>query len=658
MQDLERRLADRERDQRTPEQSHSRSRSRSRSRRTPSPYAESESADERGHARRHRDPVIYARRERRHTMNRGDEDTRRESDEGRTTRTRGPVIMGATPFHRSILEVRLPKYFDKPTDMRYDGMQDPLEHLTAFEARMNLEGVGDEVRCRAFPVTLAGPAIRWFNNLLQGSVTQFSDISHAFLAQFTTRIAKAKHPINLLGVTQRTGEPTRKYLDRFNDDYLEIDGLTDSVASLCLTNGLLNEDFRKYLTTRPVWTMQEIQCVAKEYINDEEVSRVVAANKRQPPYNQTWHYDGGERQKEHARDGGSSKTTKLFSQVGKFTNYTLLTAPITEVYQQIAEKGILSRPRPVKNRTGGNKNLYSIRDGKLADFSHLIREPRRRNQDHEGEDRPRATRRCQEPEGENHGLTPVNVVTARNSAPRSKSAQKKDAKVLALSSSSARSSRGHPYISFGPEDQWFDEVPESPPMVITARVGTGLVKRILVDTGADSNIMFRNVFDALGLRDTDLATHQHGVVGLGDHFIKPDGIISLPTSLGQGQRRRTVMADFVVLRDSTAYNIILGRKTINDLGAAISTKLLIMKFVTDDGSVGSIRGDLKTAVACDYASLSLRKKSKEASGVFLTDLDARIDDKPRPEPEGDLEKFRVGDGDEKFTFINRNLPHE
>ncbi|XP_072066690.1 uncharacterized protein [Arachis hypogaea] len=171
--------------------------------------------------------------------------------------------MGATPFHRSILEVRLPKHFDKPTDMRYDGTQDPLEHLTAFEARMNLEGVGDEVRCRAFPVTLVGPAIRWFNNLPQGSVTQFSDISHAFLAQFTTRIAKAKHPINLLGVTQKAGEPTRKYLDRFNDKCLKIDGLTDSVASLCLTNGLLNEDFRKHFTTKPVWTMQEIQCVAK-----------------------------------------------------------------------------------------------------------------------------------------------------------------------------------------------------------------------------------------------------------------------------------------------------------------------------------------------------------------------------------------------------------
>nr|XP_025664515.1 uncharacterized protein LOC112762925 [Arachis hypogaea] len=64
------------------------------------------------------------------------------------------------------------------------------------------------------------------------------------------------------------------------------------------------------------------------------------------------------------------------------------------------------------------------------------------------------------------------------------------------------------------------------------------------------------------------------------------------------------------------------------------------------------------AVACDNANLSLRKKSKEAPGIFLADLDARVDDKPRPEPERDLEKFRVGNSEEKFTFVNRNLPHD
>ncbi|XP_025647466.1 uncharacterized protein [Arachis hypogaea] len=556
MQDLEHWLADREHDQHTPEQSHSRSHSRSHCRRTPSPQAESKSTGERGRARRRHDPVIYARQERRHTTGQGTEDARREDDEGRTRRTRGPMIMGAIPFHRSILEVRLPKHFDKPMDMRYDGTQDPLEYLTTFEARMNLEGVGDEVRCCAFPITLAGPAIRWFNNLPQGSVTGFADISHTFLAQFTTRIAKVKHPINLLGVTQRPDESIRKYLDRFNDECLEIDGLTDSVASLCLTNGLLNEDFRKHLTTKPVWSMQEIQCVAKEYINDEEVSRVVAANKRQPTHNQDRQRGSREGQKEHARDSGPSKAPRPFPRVEKFTNYTPLTAPIMEVYQQIAEKGILSKPRPLKERTGGNRSLYCdyhkgyghktqdcfnlkdaleqvIRDGKLAIFSHLIREPRRRNRDHDSEDRTRAPKRRQEPEDDDQGLTIVNVVTARNAAPRSKSAHKKDAKVLAVSSSSTRSTRKLPPISFGPEDQWFDKIGESPPMVITARVATGLVKRILVDTGADSNIIFRNVFDALGLRDANLQTHQHGVVGLGNHFIKPDGIITLPISLGQ-----------------------------------------------------------------------------------------------------------------------------
>ncbi|XP_016208058.1 uncharacterized protein LOC107648738 [Arachis ipaensis] len=167
------------------------------------------------------------------------------------------LIMGVTLFHPSILKVRLPKYFDKPTDMRYDRTQDPQEHLMAFETRINLEGVGNAVRCRVFSVTLARPAIWWFNALPQGSIMSFSDITHNFLAQFTTRIAKAKHLINLLGITQRAGEPTRKFLDRFNDKCLEIDGLTNSVASLCLTNGLLNKDFRKHLTTKPVWTMQE-----------------------------------------------------------------------------------------------------------------------------------------------------------------------------------------------------------------------------------------------------------------------------------------------------------------------------------------------------------------------------------------------------------------
>ncbi|XP_025607982.1 uncharacterized protein [Arachis hypogaea] len=485
--------------------------------------------------------------------------------------------------------------------MRYDGTKDPQEHLTAFEARMNLEGVGD-------------------------AVSSVHD-THS----------QAKHPINLLRVTQKLGEPTRKFLDRFNDECLDIDGFTDSVASLCLTNDMLNKDFRKHLTTKPVWTMQEIQSVAKEYINDEKASRVVAANKRQP---------------------------KQPPQVGRFTNYTPLTVPIVEVYQQIADKRILSRPRPLKERTRGNKSLYcdyhkefshktqncfdlkdaleqAIREGKLSEFSHLIWEPRRRERERSEEDHSRTIKQRQEPIGnaDNPPTFVVNIVVERGTPQVQISSKKGYSDPFHLDRGSHRSKQRTPYDIFRSGRSMVSRFPRKPPMVVTTMVGTGLVRRILVDTEADSNILFRNVFDAMGLKESDLKNHQHGVMGLGDNYIKPDGTICLPICLGAGDDRRLVMADFVVFRDSTAYNIILGRKTINEFSVATCTKFLTMKFVTDKGTVGSIRGDLEAAVAYDNASLSLRKESKKAARVFLADLDVRMEDKPTLEPEGDMEKF-------------------
>nr|XP_025670578.1 probable splicing factor, arginine/serine-rich 5 [Arachis hypogaea] len=81
MQDLEHRLADREHHQQTPESSNSRSPPRSHSRRTASPRSDPESAREEGRTRRRRDPIIYARRGRRHTADRD-----REDGHGKTTK--------------------------------------------------------------------------------------------------------------------------------------------------------------------------------------------------------------------------------------------------------------------------------------------------------------------------------------------------------------------------------------------------------------------------------------------------------------------------------------------------------------------------------------------------------------------------------------------
>ncbi|XP_072074362.1 uncharacterized protein [Arachis hypogaea] len=213
-------------------------------------------------------------------------------------------------------------------------------------------------------------------------------------------------------------------------------------------------------------------------------------------------------------------------------------------------------------------------------------------------------------------------------------------------------------ITFLPEDCQHGTAAEDAPFVISAKIGTGLVRRILVDTGADSNILFRGAFDKLGLRDENLQTHHNGVTGLGDNFLKPEGSITLPLTIGTGDKRRTLIAEFVVLKDSTAYNVILGRKTINDFSAIIFTKYLLMKFIAEDDSIGTIHGDREIAAECDNTSLALRKKSRDAAGIFLADLDARQDGQPRPEPEGDMEKLQIGQTKDEYTFINRNLPYD
>ncbi|XP_016164802.1 uncharacterized protein LOC107607350 [Arachis ipaensis] len=195
-------------------------------------------------------------------------------------------------------------------------------------------------------------------------------------------------------------------------------------------------------------------------------------------------------------------------------------------------------------------------------------------------------------------------------------------------------------ITFLPEDCQYGTTAEDAPFVISARIRIGLVRRIPVDTGADSNILFRGAFDKLGLRNENLQTYRNSVTGLGENFFKPDGSITLPLTIGTGNQRKTILSEFVVLKDSTAYNIILGKKTIKDFSAIIFTKYLFMNFITEDGSVGSIHGDREVAAKCDNTSLALRKKSCDAARIFFADLDARQDDQPRPKPEGDMESYK------------------
>ncbi|MED6217047.1 hypothetical protein PIB30_014032 [Stylosanthes scabra] len=137
--------------------------------------------------------------------------------------------------------------------------------------------------------------------------------------------------------------------------------------------------------------------------------------------------------------------------------------------------------------------------------------------------------------------TVINVITNSNAVKESKCVLKKDLKILTIQTPPTCSN-----MKLGKEDCRYGLADADAPTVISAKLGSGLVRRILV---ANSNIMFRNAFDALGFKDGDLKAQQPIVMGLGDHFIKPDGSIELPITIEKGNARKMTMAEFVILQD-------------------------------------------------------------------------------------------------------------
>ena len=82
-----------------------------------------------------------------------------------------------SPFTAAVNFFPLPHKFRMPQIDSYDGVKDPLDHLETFKTLMHLQGVADEIMCRAFPTTLKGAARIWFNQLTPNSISTFKELS-------------------------------------------------------------------------------------------------------------------------------------------------------------------------------------------------------------------------------------------------------------------------------------------------------------------------------------------------------------------------------------------------------------------------------------------------------------------------------------------------
>ena len=76
----------------------------------------------------------------------------------RTNHVEDLVHQADSPFMASINGHPLSPKFKMPSLDSYDGMRDPFDHIATFKTTMHLQGVPDEIMCRAFLTTIKGSA--------------------------------------------------------------------------------------------------------------------------------------------------------------------------------------------------------------------------------------------------------------------------------------------------------------------------------------------------------------------------------------------------------------------------------------------------------------------------------------------------------------------
>ena len=76
---------------------------------------------------------------------------------------------------RIIDRAKLPHRFAQPTFTIYNGMTDPIEHVSHFNQRMVIHFRNEALMCSVFSSSLGLVAMRWFDRLEEGSISSYEE---------------------------------------------------------------------------------------------------------------------------------------------------------------------------------------------------------------------------------------------------------------------------------------------------------------------------------------------------------------------------------------------------------------------------------------------------------------------------------------------------
>ena len=619
---------------------------------------------------------------------------------GRTPDTMDTLVQQTeSPF---IPEVNypLPAKFRMPQVETFDGVKDPVDHLNTYKNQMELHGYPDPVRCRAFATTLKGPTMAWFNRIPPSTISSFRELSIAFVSHFIGARTYRKPSYHLLTIKQGPQENLKSYVQRFNAESLKIDVLDDKFAVTAFIAGLgmQSKDLMFSISKNPQANMAEVLAKVEKYINGEEalMSKKESSSTskdrkttekrrgRSPKRQGDQRKSPGAEQERSPKRRGNLRNRLGPSQPERQRRYspqrfTPLTASVWQVLHEVRNEQFLRWPAQMKSNPATRDNTkycefhrdyghrtdnciqlrreieYLIQRGYLRRFispgNQAQGQAQNQNQAPAQPPPPRqTTTQHQQPLGEIHVISGGFAGGGESSSARKAHLRSIRSADMGEVQSVSKIPRVDTTITFSDSDLEGCQHPHDDPLVIRAIVANTTVHRVLVDNGSSADIIFASAFDKMGIGREKLEPVNTHLRGFSGEKVLPVGSIQLVLTLGEPPCQATTTARFLIVDAPSAYNMLLGRPSLNAIRAIPSAYHMIIKFPTVNG-VGTVRGDQRVARECYTASM----KQKKVDNVSIGELDMRDEVLTRPEPSEELEPVTLDDDPEHLAYVGSKL---
>jgi hypothetical protein len=553
---------------------------------------------------------------------------------GRETVWKALHQISHSPFSKEIESVRLPRNFSAPTYVMYDGKADPVGHISHYRQSMAIHLGNNALMCRMFPSSLGPMSLRWFNRLPHSSIFSLNELAEAFVSRFITNSRKPKEFASLMSMRMKDSESLKNYSARYWEVYNEVDGGTEDMAMKTFKEGLHPEsELRHSLSKRSARNMRDLMSRIEQYVRVEEdrarTGALSAQNRPQRRPNNT------EQKRAEIPPRNPTRFPRPKEAVGV---YTVFNQPIYRIMGDIKNEPFFMWPAPLggdPTKRDPNKYCsYHREKGHMTEKCFTLKK-------HLDDLAKAGHLRCYINDGQRqhyhegptivHNTKPAariieTIHTSRSnghSYDRLKSDLKKAQhlrEVFQIHEGSVISKKprmdypeNEQQIFFSDEDLRDVQTPHDDPLVIKLRIGDSDVKRVLVDQGSCSEIMYPDLFHGLGLKQTDLQPYDAPLVGFSGESVRPMGRITLNVHTGP----ISLETEFVVIDVPSPYTAIMGRRWLHRLKAVPSSFHQKLRFPTDFG-IMEIKGDQVASKQCIMAAVKQNPPDPKQKGKMVS----------------------------------------